>query len=172
MADLCQFITMNALFHRRACHCACRETLTIRGEAAEFGISRRSMRGSGMPGPDCGDVSFSKEPSTCVDGRLPESTAHCSPKNGTPELLSICIKERSYAQPDNDKPVRPAKTIAVECFNISDNRLTGNKIKNKRIERLRRLPESASSDRCHSSLFENATSEIQERANERSSHRW
>ena len=60
------------------------------------------------------------EVSGCEDGRLPESTAHCSPKNGTPELLSICMKERSYAQPASDRVARLITMILALILDITN----------------------------------------------------
>jgi len=47
-------------------------------------------------------------------GRLPESTAHCRPKNGDPELLSICMNEPSYLHPAAVSRTVAAKIREVE----------------------------------------------------------
>ena len=102
----------------------CRETLTSAGEGLVWSILWRSTRGLGTFKADSGAVSFSTEESFCEDGRLPESTAHCNPKKGTPELLSICMKERSYAQPERVRLIRQTMNEPEEYFNISENRVT------------------------------------------------
>jgi len=117
-------------------------------------------------GPD----SFRIEESRFEDGRLPESTAHCSPKNGTPELLSICMKERSYAQPESGKLMTQTKSKAEEYLDISKNQVTG--IDNS-VEiapnGVSTVAESAGSELCHSSRLENGTRGIRGSLLERSS---
>ena len=134
-----------------------RETLINCG-AALLSIRRWSSRGFGTPNVESGPDKFRIESSRFEDGRLPESTAHCSPKNGTPELLSICMKERSYAQPESDKLKTQTTSKAEEYLDISKNQVTG--IDNTVViarNGVRTVSKSAGSEPCHSSRMENGT---------------
>ncbi len=59
-----------------------------------------------------------------IIGRLPESTAHCRPKNGELELLSICMDEPAYLHPAAVSSAVAAKSRLAETFHIDSHRLS------------------------------------------------
>ncbi len=115
----------SGLRYCQVAQCVFRETL-MNCCSSLFSFTRcRSLRGLGTLNVESGPDRSRIEESRFEDGRLPESTAHCSPKNGTPELLSICIKERSYAQPESDKLMTQAMSNSEEYLDIRKNHVTG-----------------------------------------------